>query len=262
MYCCTQCRRPIDTSATNEAQRYRHGKTGHIFCTKACGMTHRESRRSPEWAPPKVARPQVPCTVCNAPQADLSGHRLAQWRKTGRAYCSVTCSTAYRSWVSSATAAETNRKHAAARMTANNPMHDSAARERMTQTLKRIGHRPPERGGNGRPVPMPELILTALLSSEGFAPQLAIKTGRPKGTGYPPSYKVDAGNPVLKIAVEADGASHAGRRRALDQKRDECLRGLGWTVLRFSNAVILTSPQEIMSSILKSRGCTPTLPRA
>ena len=137
-------------------------------------------------------------------------------------------------------------------------MADPETRERMATTLRSLGHQPVVRGGNGAPLPLAERVLQEMLRPYGFQPQCVVRTGAPKGTGLPGSYKVDAGHPVLKIALEADGPSHAGKRRVLDAKRDACLRGLGWTVLRFSNEEIVTTPWTVLSTTLKSMACTPT----
>ena len=213
---CTNCQTPI--LETTESQRYRHRKTGRIFCTGACGYAHREAGRV-RLPPP---RPSTTCSMCPRP-ADLSGFRLAQWNATGRAYCSRTCSTAYRAAISSQTMSQTNKRHAAGRMRANNPMRSEATRLKVSATLQRIGHRPAVQGGNGRQIPVAEATLILLFQALGFVPQLVVRTGAPQGSGLPRSYKLDMGHPTLKIALEADGPSHNGKRRALDAKRDQCL---------------------------------------
>ena len=185
---------------------------------------------------------------------------MSQWKKTGRAYCGLACSTKYRAAVSSETAAKTNRTHARQRMLERNPMRVESSRQKMTETLRKIWHRPAQRGGNGALPPMAEQVLTEMLRPYGFVPQCVVKTGASAGSGLPRSYKVDAGNPTVRLAVEADGPSHAGKRLVLDQKRDRCLSGLGWTTLRFSNEEILSSPWTVLSTTLKSMGCTPTSP--
>lgn len=258
-YYCTQCKKLLPD--TSEAQRYRFRKTGLIFCNnKICGFVYRTANRK-ERQPPE--RPKVTCHMC-AETADLSGHRHSQWKRTGRAYCSLECSLAYRAKRSSETMSKTNRVYASDRMKRNNPMQHAEIRARMSDTLRTIGHQPKERGGNGKTAPVPEQMLELMFGSLGFIPQLAIKTGWKKGNGiYPVVYKPDLGNPTLKIAIEADGNSHLLLdRRKRDQKKDEFLRGLGWTVLRFSNREILTEPmrvlETVMSTISKSLTSTPT----
>jgi very-short-patch-repair endonuclease len=72
--------------------------------------------------------------------------------------------------------------------------------------------------------------------SSGWIPELPIKTGVPKELKtYPTCYKVDIGHPVKKIAIELDGNSHTGKRKALDMKKDALLTSLGWKVFRVKN---------------------------
>jgi len=106
-----------------------------------------------------------------------------------------------------------------------------------------------------------------LFGGLGFMAQPVIRTGVKKGDArkIPPCYKPDLGNFRLKIALEADGGSH-GSRRHLDEKKDAFLRGLGWTVLRFTNEEILNRPDQVatkaMSTILRLTGSTLTPPTA
>lgn len=246
LYSCTHCK--VEFSETNEAQRYRYRKTGRIFCNINCGMANRETRRTPEWAPKRAERPHVACCMCGEP-ADMSGHRLTQFNATGRAYCGKRCSAEFCRLKSSETMAATNRVHASARMRARNPMVSAEVRGRVAATLRAMGHAPLKRGGNGRDIPLPEAVLNALFVPHGFVPQLAIKTGQRAGSGYPPSYKPDCAHPVLKIAIEADGTSHAGKRRTLDEKRDALLVSLGWRVLRFRNETILRDPAAVVAAV-------------
>lgn len=67
----------------------------------------------------------------------------------------------------------------------------------------------------------------------------------------------------LKLAIEADGGSHNSiERQAQDAKKDELLRSLGWTVLRFTNQQILMETEKtmqvILSTILRLLAPTPT----
>jgi hypothetical protein len=184
-------------------------------------------------------------------------------RQTGRVYCSLTCSKAYRAKVSSETMARTNRKYASARMTLRNPMKNDAARAKMTATLRERKYAPSQPGGNGRPATEAESVLSLLFSDLGFVPQLAIRTGMKRGSGYPPAYKPDCAHPVLMIALEADGASHGTlARQVQDAKKDALLKALGWSVSRFTNRQILEDPasvvETVMSIISKCKTCTPT----
>ena len=137
----------------------------------------------------------------------------------------------------------------------NNPMHSESAREKMSKTLRAIGHAPKTRGGNGRGMTEPQKHILEILGT-GWVAELAIPTKVPRSAKlYPTCYRVDLGNLRMKIAIELDGRSHNGRRSLLDVKKDEFLVGLGWKVLRLSNesamsitstslAILLTSLQE------------------
>jgi hypothetical protein len=135
------------------------------------------------------------------------------------------------------------------RTRAMKPMSDPAVRAKVSERLREIGHCPPIQGGNGRPLPLPQRILLELLGA-GWEPEYAISLGK-RQEGYPTCYKVDLGNPGLKIAIEADGFSHVAlKRRAMDRKKDDKLAELGWTVLRFSNQEILNSAGSVVERIL------------
>lgn len=184
-----------------------------------------------------------------------------------RQYCSETCSKAYRAKISSETMARTNRQHASERMKRNNPMKRPESKAKMTATMKAMGHAPTVRGGNGRPLPVAEAMLIALFADMGFEGQSVIPTRQPRGSGYPTCYKIDCGNPSLKLGLEAEGVSHTMlSRQEQDRKKDAFLAGLGWTVLRFTNAQILSDPGSVVTTVLSTisrlKGSTPTSPTA
>jgi very-short-patch-repair endonuclease len=149
-------------------------------------------------------------------------------------------------------------------MRRKDPTNSPEARARISETMKARGHQPKVRGGNGRPPTEAEVMLVKMLCALGFKEQCIVRTGmgRYNEARLPTHYKIDCGNPDLKIAIEADGKSHrmTGRPEQ-DAKKDKYLAGQGWTVLRFSNEKILNEwdsifPQ-IMSTILKSMNYTP-----
>ena len=203
------------------------------------------------------------CHMCEK-EVNRDSSLMAQYRKTGRGYCSKECSSKYRAKISSETMSRTNRRYASARMTSNNPMSRKEPREKMRATLVAMGHAPKVRGGNGRPPTKAELMLYYMLASEGFALQVIETTGPTwRSKGCPNHYKIDCANRELMIAIEADGASHLSlERQEQDARKTECLTGLGWTVLRFTNQEILSNIEAVhttvMSTISKSKGCTHT----
>lgn len=139
---------------------------------------------------------------------------------------------------------------------AANPMFEDSAREKVSATLKRMGHKPPVRGGNGKPLPAPQAALLRALGP-GWEPELPIPTKIPKGNGYPTCYKVDVGNSERRIAIEVDGKSHnTAERRKRDAKKTALLISLGWSVYRVPNtrALLLsstcTSPGTLLTSLM------------
>jgi len=116
-----------------------------------------------------------------------------------------------------------------------NAMWVPGAIEKMTNTLKAIGHKPIKKGGNGRELTEPQKIMLNILG-ESWVAELPIKTMIPKSLKiYPTCYKVDIGNLEKKIAIELDGSSHSGKRKLLDIKKDNFLKSLGWRVIRLKN---------------------------
>ena len=85
----------------------------------------------------------------------------------------------------------------------------------------------------------------------------------PRGSGYPPAYKIDVAHEELMIGIEIDGTSHlALARRAQDEKKEALLNGCGWTVLRFSNEDVMRNltacVQTVWSTTSKSQRTTPS----
>lgn len=206
------------------------------------------------------------CSFCHLP-VDLSTQvpsRRTTYRKTGRAYCSNACRDQFISRLSSERMARTNRKYASARMIERNPMHRGDNRQRMRNTLLAMGHKPQIRGGNGTGLTHSHSLLLSSLGT-GWTAEHAVKTGHWRGSGYPTVYKLDLAHEALKIGVEVDGNSHGLLvRQEQDAKKDQLLRGLGWTVLRFKNAEVLENltgcVQTVLSTISKLKALTPTLP--
>jgi len=154
------------------------------------------------------------------------------------------------------------------RMKTNNPMKDPVAREKVANALRQSGHKPPVRGGNGE-ITKPQAELFAVLG-EGWTLEHPILTGLKKGHGEPTSVKVDIAHLDLRIAIEVDGGSHGSLKvQEQDRRKEAHLSRLGWSLLRFKNRDVnsdlqgvVARVQELMSSILKSRGITTTLQAA
>ena len=104
------------------------------------------------------------CVICGKEALINTYYRKSILKKHGIAYCSDECVKIKMREVM----ASTNRKYASARMKKNNPMQRESSRKKHTATLKRIGHKPPIRGGNGRPATDAEVMLNKLLHPMGF----------------------------------------------------------------------------------------------
>jgi hypothetical protein len=144
-------------------------------------------------------------------------------------------------------------------MKAKNPMRDPEVRAKMSETHKRIGHKPKFQGGNGRGPTEPQQRLAKAL---GWPMEIAIRTLKKRGSGYPTSYKVDIADGANMIAIEVDGGSHLSLKgQAMDAKKTELLSSLGWTVLRFSNQEVMERLEEcvqtVMSTMSKLKERTP-----
>ena len=207
----------------------------------------------------ECAHPIHVCKVCG------KGFRL-QFRTSNQTCCGLSCNT---KWMHSIPEIQEHRRrrtviglkrfHAAHPEVAQRMSQWSKAIPRsirikmgrkVSATLKRIGHRPKIRGGNGTGPTKAEKVLMSLFSKAVW--NYGIKTGKWNGSGYPPVYKVDLAFPKQRLAIEADGACHGlwDNRNVKDQKKDAFLAGLGWRVLRFSNKEILNQPQQVRLSII------------
>lgn len=181
------------------------------------------------------------CAVCGAPfQAKAWGRQVGK-------LCSPECRKVDRSRRMS----RTNLEHCSDRMKANNPMRHAEVRAKVASAHKESGHKPRIQGGNGRVVPAEVAALKLVRAlGDGWEPQVAIPTGRGAGSGYPPTYKVDLGNPGLRLAVEVDGSSHLMlSRQAEDRKKEALLASLGWTVFRMTNREAMSGDPSTISRL-------------
>ena len=141
-----------------------------------------------------------------------------------------------------------NKEIVRERMKNNNPMlnpeniEKGLVTRRLRGTLDAWGEK--NRGGNGRPLPIPQQILAVAL---GWPTEVPIALGRI--TNYPTCYKIDIANRKLKLGIEVDGVGHLGKGKFLDQKKTEKLEELGWKILRFSNKEIMKDLDLVLKSI-------------
>jgi hypothetical protein len=196
------------------------------------------------------------------------GSRPRIWRSdrvfTAKKTCKV-CGETFRPWIKRSEADEVlsfmkehlwDRQDHCSRSCSKksqNPMYLENSREKMALTLRRIGHQPKVRGGNGCPLTGPQQALLDALG-KGWIPEHVILTKQK--SPYPHHYKADLANPSMMIVIEVDGRSHDARtRQEKDRKKDELLTSLGWLVFRVSNSTALNlcstckSPDILLSSL-------------
>ena len=175
-------------------------------------------------------------------------------------HCSKTCREKVRV-IAMKAMSDATRDQRIQRMTSNNPMADAACRQRVSTTMRERGYKPRVRGGNGAGPTEQEVAVATALS---WPTNVVVVTG----LSYRPwHYKVDVGNPDLKIAIEIDGRCHnSSKRREADRRKDTFLRSIGWSVLRFTNKDVdqnLTGcVQMVLSTISLSTATTISSPMA
>lgn len=197
------------------------------------------------------------CTECGVEISHLTKLQRDGFNRSGRMYCSKTCSSAYRARVSSVTASRTNRKYASKRMTDRNPMARPEVRAKVSATLKEMRHKPPVQGGNGHQIPEPQRKLAEML---GWPTEVVV---HPKDHQLPGHYKLDMAHPTMRVYVEVDGKSHnTVKRREADARRTQRLASLGWFGLRFSNREAMEHTAEcaqtVWSTTSRWQARTPT----
>lgn len=196
------------------------------------------------------------CTECRAPVTLTVKGKIDSYRSRGRAYCSDQCRDVWVSRNASQRMTRTNHRYASERMRRNNPMARPESREKMSATLRRIKHRPRQRGGNGSDLPEPQRRLAEYL---GWQTEVVIAPGDGE---RPYHYKADIAHPSRRVLVEVDGGSHFSlERQTSDRKRDARLSALGWLTYRFSNQEAMERTAECARTVLSTTSkWTPRTP--
>ena len=143
----------------------------------------------------------------------------------------------------------------------NNGATYPETRAKLSATMKRIGKRPPVRGGNGTGLSPCERLLA---EATGLSPS-TVPTGKGcRAAGLPSHFKLDLADPTIKLAIEVDGNTHYGDRKAADARKTAFSAGRGWTVLRFTNAQVREDlagcAATVASTTSRLKGTTPTSP--
>ena len=166
-------------------------------------------------------------------------YKKKKYRTLGRTYCSNECA---KNFVIQNLNNYMRSEAGHERMTKNNPMSRPEIRQKVSDSLKKINHKPKIRGGNGTGLTKAQEILLIELKKHytNVIPEYPIKTGMKNGSGYPTCYKVDIVIPEKMIGIEVDGHSHLLlTRQEQDEKKTLFLENLGWKILRFRNEEVL-----------------------
>jgi hypothetical protein len=230
------------------------------FCGQRCYWTYRRAH-------PKEI-PTLTCVVCQKQFQPATRKRALEIiSQRERPFCSRECRKMVRSPECAAQMRRTNlrrRDKISQRMRTRNPIWMPGVLEKVSRALK--GRTFLARGGNGRlTVPQTHLAKATGLPTE-YA--IGIPAEAKRYFQSPPTvYKVDLAEPSVKLAIEVDGLSHRTRKwKFLDARKTSILNWLGWTVLRFTNAEVLSDltgcQQKIQSTILRLTTPTTILSKA
>lgn len=216
---CKFCNKPLNNVQVYE---YLRGKTKG-FCSRICGslsIYYEDAIKKPKYIIKNGRKRKIfngNCIVCK-----LEFESTVKNQKT----CNVKCAGVLSS----------------KRMIDENPMHKKEIREKVSNTLKIIGHKPLIRGGNGKGnTTEQQLLYNELVKiNKSFVCEYVFKT---KGLNakkiYPTHYKIDIASKELMLAIEIDGRSHNSNKvKEWDKKKTNLLTSQGWRVLRLSNLQI------------------------
>ena len=205
----------------------------------------------------------IPCTVCGK-SVDISGmkqpKRNGLQHGKGRVFCSEECRikagnfwTEERKDVSRQRIIKINKEQASERMKKSNPSKNKNVQEKISSSLRSMGHKPPVRGGNGCGPTIPQRMMADALKELIPLMEYAVPTKVPRGNGYPTCYKLDIAIPEIKLGIEVDGNSHCPiERQKQDQKKDSLLATLGWTVLRFKNKQVMEHTEDCVRTVMST----------
>jgi len=200
-----------------------------MYCSAKCGAQKRRKFRPPRaraaapWRSARIHSARKICLCCGGvfrPWIKTDRHgNMVSYQKEGdwkrQRFCSISCA-----------------------KKVENAMLRPAVREKLSRTLRKIGHAPPCRGGNGKLTAPQKQMLHRL--GPGWQAEFAVPTRRPRTKGAPTCIKLDIVNPKLRIGIELDGPSHRTLRgRESDQRQMAFLLRNGWRILRISNAKAL-----------------------
>ena len=229
----------------------------------------------------KTSYPRMRCKWCNNQLSDAQVYEYLRGKSKGNA-CSASCSNLYRihgtkdkmeadkSAICEVCGVSYQKKYStlkrkvcsikcqgvlsSKRMKHSNPAKKKEVRDKISKSLKKIGHRPFLQGGNGRGATESQLLLYNEISkyNDSFCMEhIELTRGYRDEFKCPTHYKIDIASTRLMIAIEVDGISHNSLERKEQDKRKEqvlCLKG--WKVLRFTNSQIKKELKNCVQMVL------------
>jgi len=213
----------------NQKYEFLRGKTKGL-CSRKCGQLNHKYKSYNNF----LQQTKRTCIVCN------TIFYYPPYRKQN--ICSSKC----------------NGKISSLRMKNKNPMNDINTRLKVSETLKKMNHKPLIQGGNGRGATLEQLKLynEIIKNDNSFTMEYILKTGvnNIKKYNCPTHYKIDIASAIHKIAIEVDGSSHKSIKvKECDKKKEMILSLSGWKILRFTNYQIkkelMNCAQTVMSMI-------------
>lgn len=127
-------------------------------------------------------------------------------------------------------------------------------KKKVSDSLKRIKHKPYLQGGNGRGATKEQLLLynELTVSNDSFQMEFIVVTNK-KNVPFkvPYHYKIDIASKIHMIAIEINGGSHNSQKvKECDERKKLFLNSKGWKVLSFSNKDVLENAEQIASNVL------------
>lgn len=222
---CKFCNKQLTTS---QVYQYLRGKSKG-YCSRSCGnlsIYYKSIENKPNYTIDNRLLFKNTCIVCKSKFESVAKNQKM---------CGSKCSGVI----------------ASERMKKNNPMKSQETRQKVSNTLKRIGHKPSILGGNGRGNTFYQQLLfdNLIKIDKSFSCEYIFNTKKyNQDKKYPNHYKIDIASALLMIAIEVDGPSHNSIKiKKCDKKKEDLLILAGWRVLRLSNLQI---KKELQNCVL------------
>ncbi len=104
------------------------------------------------------------------------------------------------------------------------------------------------KNGNGYPPSVAEAAFQRVFPEAIY--NYVVRSGRKHDEGYQHYAKIDFAWPNLRLAVEVDGETHTRTKQIeRDNRKQEVLKALGWTLLRVSYEQVLLRPEDVKNTV-------------